>query len=150
MKAALAALLLLGACSNHDSRAIGGKEAARLLTDRNWVDTWPRDKDDRLHVFRFTPGMGGGVYQDRTVFHGEFELFKYSVREDDLEFDLPHTGEHVHTRFRIERVDGPEPFDLRLTLDRSPRGPRVYYGRSVEGGRITPDWLDAELAQAVE
>jgi hypothetical protein len=145
MKAALAALLLLGACSHRDSKAIGGKEAARLLTDRNWVDTWPHDKDDRLHVFRFTPDMGGGVYQDRTVFHGEFELFRFSVREDDLEFDLPHTGEHVHTRFRIERVDGPEPFDLRLTLDRSPRGPRVYYGRSAEGAS-----LDAELAQAVE
>ena len=45
----------------------------------------------------------------------------------------------------IERVDGPEPFDLKLTLDRSPRGPRVYYGRSAEGASF-----DAELARAVE
>jgi hypothetical protein len=145
MRAVLVALLLVTACSQTETKAVSGKEAARLLTDRNWVDTWPRDKDDRLHVFRFTPGMGGGVYQDRTVFHGEFELFRFSVREDELEFDLPHTGERVQTRFRIERVDGPEPFDLKLTLDRSPRGPRVYYGRTAEGAS-----LEAELAQAVE
>ncbi|MGH7336859.1 MAG: hypothetical protein ACREI7_04720, partial [Myxococcota bacterium] len=123
-------------------------EAARLLVDRNWLDVWPDDKDDRLHVYRFTPSMGGGVYQDRTVFQGEFELFRFAIREDQLELDFPHTSEHLHTRFKIERVDGPEPFDLRLTLDRSLRGPRVYHGRSVEGA--TTASLEAELARAVE
>jgi len=143
----LAAALVAAGCSRHDtdSQAIGGKEAARLLVDRNWIDVWPTSKDDRIHVYRFTPGMGGGIYQDRTVFKGEFELFLFKVREDDLEFYLPHEDEKVHTRYRIERVDGPEPFDLRLTLDRSPRGPRVYYGRRAEHAS-----LDAELAQAVE
>jgi len=146
MRALLAALVLVAGCADHARQdAVGGKEAARLLVDRNWLDVWPHDKDDRLHVFRFTPSMGGGVYQDRTVFRGEFELFTFAIREDELSFDLPHTGEHVQTRFKIERVDGPEPFDLRLTLDRSPRGPRVYYGRTAEGAS-----LDAELARAAE
>ena len=138
MRSALALLFLLTACSS-DSRpaAISDGEAARLLVDRNWIDVWPKDKDDRLHVYRFVPSMGGGVFQDRTVFHGEFELFTFEVAGDTLELDLPHTGDTVRTRFRIERVDGPKPFDLRLTLDRDPRGPRVYYGRSAETDALT-------------
>jgi hypothetical protein len=132
MRSALA-LLLLAACGSDARRdAVPGAEAARLLVDRNWVDVWPTDKTQRLHVYRFTPGMGGGVYQDRTLFKGEFELFRFEVREDLLRFDLPETEQDVETRFRIERVDGPAPFDLRLVLDRSPRGPRVYYGRTAE------------------
>lgn len=145
---ALGSLLLVAACGRGDapaSKAVSGADAARLLVDRNWLDVWPDDKDDRLHVYRFTPSMGGGVYQDRTVFQGTFELFRFEVREDVIELDLPHTGEVVRSRFKIERVDGPAPFDLRLTLDRAPRGPRIYYGRSVEGAT-----LEAELASAVE
>jgi hypothetical protein len=135
MKPAALVLVLVAACGS-DARpagtAVSGQDAARLLVDRNWLDVWPTGKDDRLHVYRFTPSMGGGVYQDRTVFRGEFELFRFSIREDTLELELPHTGETVQTRFRIERVDGPAPFDLRLVLDRSPRGPRIYFGRSAE------------------
>jgi hypothetical protein len=141
------ALLVITACRAEPApraEAVSGREAARLLVDRNWLDVWPEHKDDRLHVYRFTPGMGGGVYQDRTVFRGEFELFTFAVREDLLEIELPHTEQRVRTRFRIERIDGPPPFDLRLVLDHSPRGPRIYHGRTAEGAS-----LDADLAAAV-
>jgi hypothetical protein len=135
-----------GACGSGPSSAVSEGEAARLLVDRNWIDVWPTDKDDRLHVYRFTPAMGGGVYHDRTVFKGEFELFTFSVDGDQLAIHLPHTGERFRTGFRIERVAGPEPFDLKLTLEQSPRGPRVYYGRTAETAGVT---LDELLARAL-
>jgi hypothetical protein len=142
-------LVFAGACGDDDAAprtaALTAADARAALVDRNWLDSWPRDADDRLHVYRFTPGMGGGVYQDRTVFQGSFELFTFTVEGDRLAVELPHTGEVVRTRFVIERVDGPAPFDLRLTLDRSPRGPRVFYGRSAERGGAD---LDAALAAA--
>lgn len=146
----LVSSLVLGlgvaACSSDEPRPratpVSAAEAASLLIDRNWLDTWPRDKDDHLHVFRFTPSMGGGVYHDRTVFQGKFELFTFETQGDQLRMVFPHTGETSTTTFRIERVDGPAPFDLRLTLDKSPRGPRVYYGMSSETGD-----LDATLQQ---
>jgi hypothetical protein len=132
MKAAavLVSSLALAACSGGDHHP--ARVPASALTDRNWLDVWPTDKDDHLHVYRFTPSMGGGVYQDRTVFKGTFELFTYSVHGDELEFVLPDQGEIVKTHVTIEKVSGPAPFDLRLTLDHSPRGPRVYFGRSAE------------------
>ena len=141
------ALVFLAACGSGGPRGISDDEAARLLVDRNWLDVWPADKDDRLHVYRFTPSMGGGVFQDRTVFHGEFELFVFAIQGDTLAIELPHTGERVRTRFRIERVSGPAPFDLRLTLDADPRGPGVYFGRSAETDVLS---LERELATVGE
>ncbi|HUH01846.1 MAG TPA: hypothetical protein VML75_07605 [Kofleriaceae bacterium] len=133
---------LAAACSSGSSsstaRAVPADEAAEVLIDRNWLDVWPQSKDERLHVYRFTPAMGGGVFQDRTLFKGTFELFRFEVEGTTLEFELPETEQRVRTSFRIDRVEGPKPFDLRLTLEESPRGPTVYYGRSAETGA---DWI---------
>jgi hypothetical protein len=142
-------VVLLAACSSDPAPAkrVAPAEAAALLTDRNWLDVWPTDKDDRLHVYRFVPSMGGGVYHDRTVFQGEFELFVFDVGATTIDFTFPHTDRHLRTDYKIERVTGPEPFDLKLTLGESPRGPRVYYGIAAQHGTIVE--LDAQLAAAI-
>ena len=43
--------------------------------------------------------------------------------DDHIVFDLPETHEKVTSQFLIERVDGPAPFDLKLTIFSDPRGP---------------------------
>jgi hypothetical protein len=107
-------------------------EASRLLVNRNWLDVLPRDEKQRLHVYRFTPAMGGGVFQDRTLFAGQFELFTFRLDHDQIDFNLPHKGQRVLSKFEIRRVKGHEPFDLELTLAADPRGPHRYYGFSNE------------------
>ena len=139
----LLVVLSLAACSGSSSSSSQGDrlppdEAASVLIDRNWIDIWPTSKTERLHVYRFTPAMGGGVYQDRTIFKGTFELFMFEIDGDHLAIELPETDDAVRTGYRIDRVDGPEPFDLRLTLERSPRGPKVYYGRTAERAASWP------------
>jgi hypothetical protein len=124
--------VLAAACSSPEPSRIADGEAARLLIDRNWIDHMPETHSDRLHVFRFVPKMGGGVFQDRTLFKGEFELFVFRVHGSELDFVFPDNGDRVRSGFRIEKVDGPSPFDLKLTIDASPRGPRVYYGIRAE------------------
>jgi len=139
IRASLLTLLLLSlaACagdtpSESKAKQVSAKEAADLLINRNWMDVWPESETEKLNVFRFVPSMGGGVFQDRTLFKGTFELFTFKVDGDIINFDLHFNKEKVPAKFRIERVSGPKPFDLRLTLDASPRGPSVYYGRSSE------------------
>ncbi len=138
----LAFAVVVAACSS-GSKQVDRDEAAKLLIDRNWIDVMPQAHDDRLHVFRFTPKMGGGVFQDRTVFRGEFELFTFRLTADGIAFVFPDRHERYATDFAIERVDGPAPFDLKLTLERSPRGPRVYYGTSAESGDLDAFLVDA-------
>jgi hypothetical protein len=125
----------LAACSSKHSAAIDSGEARKLLLDRNWIDRMPKTERDRLHVYRFVPSMGGGVFQDRTLYKGTFELFRFSTEGDEIHFDLPETDQDVVSKFRIESVDGPEPFDLKLTIEADPRGPQVYYGMRSETDR---------------
>jgi hypothetical protein len=136
--AAVAGTVAVSGCGRHDapaSHAFDSDEAAKLLIDRNWIDRMPENHRDRLHVFRFVPSMGGGVYQDRTLFKGTFELFVYKVQGDAINMTLPETHERVTSRFTVEPVAGPAPFDLKLTLYSVPRGPQVLYGIRSETDR---------------
>jgi hypothetical protein len=85
-----------------------------------------------MHVYRFVPSMGGGVFQDRTLFAGTFELFRYRVDGDHIVIRWPHSKERDRIAFRVTRVSGPPPFDLQLELAGTSRGPSVYYGQSRE------------------
>lgn len=147
MKLVAAGLLVaLAACSHKTAdRSVDREQAKKLLIDRNWIDVMPKTEREKLHVYRFVPSMGGGVYQDRTLFKGTFELFKFGVDGDQLEFDLLETHEKVRSQFHVETVDGPKPFDLKLTIPNDPRGPREYYGVRAEHD---PDGrgLEQELA----
>jgi hypothetical protein len=133
----IALALVLAACSSShpENKTLSGDEARKVLLDRNWLDRMPQTDRDRLHVYRFVPSMGGGVFQDRTLFKGTFELFMFEATNNEIRFVLPETHEKVTSRYRIEAVDGPAPFDLKLTIDADPRGPQTYYGIRAETDR---------------
>jgi hypothetical protein len=139
----------LAACSSAKSPAVSGNEAKRLLIDRNWIDRMPETKHDQLHVYRFVPTMGGGVFQDRTLFKGTFELFQFEATGDQIRFVMPETDQKVTSSYRIDEVAGPEPFDLRLTVGDDPRGPHIYYGIRAETDQTGAN-LDARLAKLPE
>lgn len=132
MRTILLALTLAACSSGSTAKELPADEARQLLIDRNWLDRMPETERDRLHVYRFVPKMGGGVYQDRTIYKGTFELFKFKATGDEIHFDLPETKTRVASAYKIEQVTGPEPFDLRLTIFESPRGPKTYYGIKAE------------------
>lgn len=134
--------LLLGLCaalaacsSSQGPRRLAPAEARPLLLDRNWLDVYPTSDRDRLHVYRFVPSMGGGVFQDRTLFKGTFELFSFEVTGESIRFTLHETHDVITSPYTIEAVDGPAPFDLKLTVARDPRGPKVYFGIRAETDR---------------
>jgi hypothetical protein len=127
------ALLALAACgSSSSSDQVSTDDARQLLIDRNWIDRMPETDRDKLHVYRFVPKMGGGVFQDRTIYKGTFELFKFSATGDEIHFDLLETKTKVESAYKIDRVSGPAPFDLRLTIFDDPRGSRTYFGVAAE------------------
>ena len=135
---ASALVLAVTACSSRSAsdHRLSASDAGNVLIDRNWIDRMPETTTDRLHVYRFVPSMGGGVFQDRTLFKGTFELFTFKVeRGDHIVFNLPETGEKVTSQFAIESVAGPAPFDLKLTIYSDPRGPHEYFGMRSETDR---------------
>ena len=146
-------LALLAGCSSSNSsshKTLAKDEAAKLLLDRNWLDRMPASDRDHLFVYRFVPTMGGGVFQDRTLYKGTFELFKFAVDGDHITFDLLETGDKLSRAFQIEAVDGPAPFDLKLTVTGDPRGPGVYFGMRSEtdrDGHVLDQRLAARAAE---
>ena len=136
MRTAVLLVATLAACSTTvKHRDVDDAEARKLLLDRNWIEHMPQTERDHFHVYRFVPSMGGGVFQDRTIFKGTFELFQFETAADEIRFNLLETHDKVVSKFRIEEVDGPEPFDLKLTIAADPRGPQVYYGMRAETDR---------------
>ncbi len=136
MRTALALTVALAACSSSStSSRVSTDDAPKLLIDRNWMDRMPETDRDKLFVYRFVPSMGGGVFQDRTLFKGTFELFSFSATGSTITFDLHETKDKVTSNYVIERVDGPAPFDLKLTIPNDPRGPKVYFGMRSETDR---------------
>src|SRR4249920_3513346 len=110
MRSVLLIAVLAACSSSHKTNDIPDGEARRLLLDRNWIDRMPETERDKLHVYRFVPNMGGGVFQDRTLYKGTFELFTFKVDGDHFFFDETETSEKVTSQFHIENVDGPKPF----------------------------------------
>jgi hypothetical protein len=125
----------LAACSSQKSTQVSAEDARDLLIDRNWLDRMPETDRDHLFVYRFVPNMGGGVFQDRTLYKGTFELFSFSVKDSAITFKLHETKTEVTSPYTIETVDGPAPFDLKLTIPDDPRGPKVYFGMKSETDR---------------
>src|SRR6266545_8235251 len=95
----LSCLLLVAACSSKPS-------SKDLLIDRNWLDHMPTSEREQMYVYRFVPSMGGGVFQDRTLYKGTFELFQFEATDDEIRFDLLETGDKVKSHYTIEEVDG--------------------------------------------
>jgi hypothetical protein len=146
--AALLALAAAGCAKTTTTNALPPDEARSLLVERNWIDHLPANEKDRLHVYRFVPSMGGGVFQDRTLFFGSFELFTFEHTGDEIRFNLLHTGDKATSRYTIEALPPSEakgPLDLRLTIDGDPRGPKIYYGARREGSRDLDESLKALL-----
>lgn len=143
-KLLVAAVLLAAACSSKPAtHALPPEQAKQTLINRNWIDRLPTKVDDKLKVYRFVPNMGGGVFQDRTIFFGTFELFAFEATGQEIRFNLLHTGDKRRSAYTIEELatPGPEGVDLKLTVADDPRGPKTYYGWRNEGGD-----LDAHLA----
>lgn len=138
----LLCLVVLGAgCHGKPSpAALPPQDAQKLLLDRNWLDRLPETAQDRLHVFRFVPSMGGGVYQDRTLFAGQFELFTFDHDGQNIRFHLHHTGEERSAAYTIDRVPEDGALELHLHVEDSPRGPSDYYSlRGMHGAGSEKD-----------
>jgi hypothetical protein len=146
MRTLVVAALLLGACSRPATHVLPPEQAKKVLLDRNWLDRVPQKIDDKLHVYRFVPSMGGGVFQDRTIFFGTFELFTFEADGQRIRFNLLHTGDKRLSTYTIEELatPGPDGVDLQLTITDDPRGTKRYFGWRQEGRSGGAD-LDAHL-----
>lgn len=133
--AAIVAATLAAACSKDAQRdqpqPLPPDQAAQLLSERIWLDKEPRSGGDRFHLMIFVD-KELGVYQDRTIWKGAFEMFLYKAKDKSLDVRLPGSRKAVKTTFRVEKARRGEA-DVKLTIDKPFAGPTTYYGYPIDG-----------------
>lgn len=147
---AVALAALSSACSgDHASTRVTDGDARQLLYKRVWLDEEPRTESQRFHVLVFDKRKSG-IYQDRTIWKGAFELFRYKADGSGLSLELPGSDREVKTGYKIERVKHGQA-DVRLTIDKPADGPSVYYGYRFDGAAVDADaWVTARFGSIAE
>jgi hypothetical protein len=98
----------------------------RAILGRTWFDKYP---DKRRETVQMWFWMGGGIalHESGSSYRISLEIFEFERQNDRLVVTALQDKKTVTTGFRIEPCDE-EPFNVCLTLDQSPRGPKKYYG----------------------
>lgn len=112
---------------------VGGSDAPvaadpDLILGRVWFDHSPRDPREERKLWVWT-SRGVGVYQQGTAYRFSVDFFAFERSDRRLAMTFLQDGERARTRFHVGSCDEP-PFDLCLTLDDPPRGPRRYFSFS--------------------
>ena len=57
-----------------------------------------------------------------------FELFFFKADSEWISFNFPASKRRIRSSYKIEtRCPAPPPFDMCLTMENSPEGPKKYY-----------------------
>lgn len=143
--------IALGGCGSDaadspEATALSAAEARKLLASTPWLDHLPANEGDPIDLLQLDR-RGHGVYVRGSAYRGTYDTFSYEATDDELRVVFLDGGARTRTGYRIERMKR-KGFDLRLTLNASPRGPSVYYG--FDSKRELPALVRAVLPQRGE
>ncbi|HJL16742.1 MAG TPA: hypothetical protein RMH99_13850 [Sandaracinaceae bacterium LLY-WYZ-13_1] len=105
------------------------RERTRLLLDRLWFDELPEERRQSVRIWLFA-SSGIGLYREGSAYRFGLDFFELYRNDDELEIEWLQDGVEDETDFEVTRCDDRAPFDLCLTFEETPRGPRRYYGFS--------------------
>jgi hypothetical protein len=130
----------VAACSDTPASSAGepvsAADAVDVLESTPWLDTMPRTERSVINAYLFTGG--DGAFLIGNSYKMTIEMFVYEATNKTLELEFLDENKSYGTAYTIERYKG-EAFDYKLTLKKSPRGPKVYYGfDNDQGDRAVP------------
>ena len=115
---------------------IADSDAERVLQGTPWLDSLPRDERDVIKAYVFS--RGEGMYFHGNSYKATIEVLRYWIEGGTIKLNFLDENKTYKTRWKIERYRG-EVFDYKLTIDKDPRGPKVYYG--FDSDRQLPAWV---------
>jgi hypothetical protein len=112
-----------------------------LFYDRIWVDHLPASQTDKFDIFAAVTEQPVGVFDHRSAWTGQWELFRYEGRGDgQVELLFPQTKSKGRLSYRAWKCTEKKDFDFCLEVTGG-KGPKKYYSQrgweigSVEGAR---------------
>jgi hypothetical protein len=130
----------VAACSDTPASSAGepvsAADAVDVLESTAWIDSVPRTERSIINGWVFQAGEG--LFFVGNSYKATIELFRYEATNKTLELEFLDESKTYATTYSIERYKG-EVFDYKMTLKKSPRGPKVYYGFDNDrGDRAVP------------
>ena len=122
------------------SHSAATTDGGKLVTDRLWIDHMPRGERDSVSVFIALTEEPIGVFQAASRWQGQFELFKYELRGNELRAKFPQTNTAELIKTSAKKCDA-KGFDFCLELSGNSHGVQRYYSMkeweidSVDGAR---------------
>ncbi|MEO8548583.1 MAG: hypothetical protein ABI678_01365 [Kofleriaceae bacterium] len=109
---------------SHEATDGGGN---KLLVDRLWIDHVPRNEREMVQVFVVLSEEPIGVFDQRSMWTGSFEAFKYTRTGGELRVVYPQTGKGETIKVKARKCSEGK-MDFCLELDGG-KGAKRYYSR---------------------
>jgi hypothetical protein len=100
----------------------------KLALDRIWIDHLPRTERDTIQIFAAVSEENFGVFQQTSVWKGNFELFQFKAQGDKLKVVFPQDNDKEELRTKARPCNEGQ-MDYCLEIEGSSRGVKKYYSR---------------------
>ncbi len=110
--------------------AASADRGEKLFYDRVWVDHLPTSETDAFDIFAAVTEQPVGVFDHRSQWKGEWELFRYEPRGDgQLEAVFPASKNHkARLSYRAWKCSDKRDFDFCLEVSGG-KGPKKYWSQ---------------------
>lgn len=115
---------------------IADSDAERVLQTTPWLDSMPESERHVIQAYVFQ--RGEGIFFHGNSYKATIEALRYWVEGGTIKLNFLDEQKTYKTKWKIERYRG-EVFDYKLTIEKDPRGPKVYYG--FDQNRQLPAWV---------
>ena len=112
----------------HHSAAPQSTDDSKLALDRVWVDHIPKTERDTIQVFAAISEENFGVFQQTSVWKGNFELFRFQSSGDKIKATFPQDGDKEDITVKATRCSEGQ-MDYCMEVSGSKRGVKKYYSR---------------------
>jgi hypothetical protein len=119
----------------------------KIMYDRLWVDHLPTAQTDAFDIFAAVTEQPVGVFDHRSTWKGEWEIFRYEPRGDgQLEVVYPQSRQKARISYRAWKCNEKKEFDFCLEVTGG-KGAKKYYSQrgweigSLDGARAKENRL---------
>ena len=131
--AILCGLALAGCSSTRVLEKYSGEKAKNMLFNRPWLDEYPQKPDQRFMAYVYSDeGIGIHDKADSAFVH-LLEIFTFRATAEKIFFLFPHDNRKAETPYKVEKISGHPPFNLRLTISQDPKvtgKPYTYFSNT--------------------
>jgi hypothetical protein len=143
MKKSLAVLSILGLVGVFWGLRASPTDENELAFNRVWISHLPQHEKDKISIFAMIDEEEIGIFDERSLFQGDFDIFEYRKDGNSILITLLQTEKKSKSSFKASRCNE-KGFDFCLEIRGNQRGPSRYVSR--KGWEI--ESTDAALALA--